>query len=476
MDRKIMLGNKLRRFRQDQGLRQSEMAERIGISPSYLNLIEHNQRPVTVPLLFKLGQAFDFDLREFAGDDDTRLAAGLKEVFSDPLFAGQPVPQQEIRELVASSPTASQAMVTLYDAYRRFWEEAQARDERAAGEEGQGPRDGQPPPVEEIRDYQQAQANHFPEIETAAERLAEEADFAGRDLFAALTGYLEAIHATRVKIMPVDVLQDTLRRYDHHGRRILLSEALPPSGRAFQLAVQVALISQRELLDREAAKANLQNPQSLPMLRIVLANHFAAALMMPYDRFLEAATQLRYDIDLLRRRFGASFEQVCHRLTTMQRPGARGVPFFFIRVDNAGNISKRLSGGGFHFARLGGTCPRWIVHDAFRTPGLVQTQVAVMPDGTTFFTIGRTLDLVSSRLDALQPQFSVGLGCEINDAKNLVYADGIDLKNPRAIPIGVSCRVCERLDCAQRAYPPLNHQLRIDEHVRRSVPFTFTTR
>ena len=474
MDRKVMLGNKLRRFRQEQGLLQSEMAERIGISPSYLNLIEHNQRPVTVPLLFKLGQAFDFDLREFAGDDDTRLAAGLKEVFSDSLFEGQTVPQQEMRELVASSPRAAQAIVTLYDAYRRFWDEAQLHDD---SEQGQGPREGQPPsPVEEIRDYQQAQANHFPEIETAAERLSEEGGFAHRDLFTALTEYLERIHGTRVKIMPVDVLQDTMRRYDHHGRRVLLSEALPPSGRTFQLAVQTALIGQRELLDREASKAALQNPASATMMRIVLANHFAAALLMPYDRFLAGAIQLRYDIDLLRRRFGASFEQVCHRLTTMQRPGARGVPFFFIRIDNAGNISKRLSGGGFHFARLGGTCPRWIVHDAFRTPGLVQTQVAVMPDGTTFFTIGRTLDLVSSRLDALQPQFAVGLGCDINDAKKLVYADGVDLKTSRATPIGVSCRVCERLDCVQRAHPPLNHQLRIEEHVRRNVPFSFATR
>ncbi len=470
-----MLGNKLRRFRQEQGMRQAEMAERIGISASYLNLIEHNQRPVTVPLLFKLGQAFDFDLREFAGDDDTRLAAGLKEVFSDPLFAGQPVPQQEIRELVASSPTAAQAMVTLYDAYRRFWDEAQARGDHPNGVEGQGLRDSQPTPVEEIRDYQQAQANHFPEIETAAERLAEEVDFADQDLFAALARYLQRIHATGVKVMPVDVLQDTMRRYDHHGRRVLLSEALPPSGRTFQLAVQVALIGQREVLDQAVAKASLLNPASPRMLRIALANHFAAALMMPYDRFLNAATQLRYDIDLLRRRFGASVEQVCHRLTTMQRPGARGVPFFFIRVDNAGNISKRLDGGGFHFARLGGTCPRWIVHDAFRTPGLIQTQVAVMPDDTTFFTIGRTLDLVSSRLDALQPQFAVGLGCEIKDAKHLIYADGIDLKSPRAIPIGVSCRVCERLDCAQRAHPPLHHQLRIDENVRRNVPFSFLT-
>ena len=473
IDRKAMLGHKVRRFRQDQGLSQSDMASEIGISPSYLNLIEHNHRPVTVPLLFKLGQAFEIDLKEFAEDEDARVAAELSEVFGDQLFENQAVRQREVQDLVAAAPNAAQATVTLYHAYRRLWEQVQALAHES-GDRGMLAGRDATSPVEAVRDVYQDNANHFPELEEAAERLWTIAGLARDDLFRGLSAWMERDHGITVKVMPVEVMGRTLRRLDSHRRRLLLSEALLPSGRIFHTAVQIAYLGEATLLDRLTAKPSLISEEARGLLRQGLAGYFAGAVMMPYAPFLKAAQSFRHDLELLRRRFGASFEQVSHRLTTLQRSGARGVPFFFLRIDNAGNVSKRLSGGGFQFARFGGTCPRWIVHEAFKTPGTILTQVARMPDESTFFTIARTLGPIGGWHERLQTEFAVALGCEIRDAKHLVYADGIDLKRlDHATAVGVSCRVCDRLDCSQRAHPPINHRLAVEEHLKHAAPFAF---
>ncbi|MBT3535944.1 MAG: DUF2083 domain-containing protein [Rhodospirillaceae bacterium] len=472
VEKKAMLGHKVRRYRQDQNLSQTDMAEMLEISPSYLNLIEHNQRPVTVPLLFRLGQVFPIDLREFAEDDAAALAAGLREVLSDPLFEGAKVREQEIREVAEVSPAATQAMMNLYKAYAELREDSQALVERLADPNKPQGLDVQTFPIEEVRDFQQSQSNHFPELETAAEALWQDAELERDDLFQGLARHLHSVHDIGAKIMPVDIMGETLRRYDFHRSRVLLSEMLPNSGRNFQLAVQLAISSHGELLDRLVSKANLSSPDAEKLCRIGLAGYFAGAVLMPYDAFLTSAKELRYDLEVLRSRFGVSFEQVCHRLTTLQRKGARGVPFFFIRIDHAGNISKRLSGAGFHFARFGGACPRWVIHDAFGGPGTIHTQQARMPDGSAFLTIARTVDPVLGGHRRRQPRLAVAVGCDMGQAKQLVYSDAMDLKSQQAATdVGVSCRVCERLDCNQRAHPPLNHRLRLDENVRRIAPF-----
>lgn len=473
LERKAMLGHKVRRFRMDTGLSQTEMAAQIGISPSYLNLIEHNQRPVTVPLLFKLGQTFEIDLKEFAEDDDQRLAAGLSEVFGDTLFEGQRVSEREIKELVSAAPAAAQGVLSLYQAYRQLWDTAQALAHREGGDGGI---EAAMPvaPVEEVRDFLQSESNHFDPLERLAEEIWDTAGLDRDALFVGLRDHIEREHGIGVRVMPQEVMGDTLRRWDHHRRRILISETLLGSGRVFNLAVQFILITRRDLLDDLVERAKLSSDEAMGLLRATHAAYFAGALMMPYAPFLKAAKELRYDVELLRRRFGASFEQVCHRLTTLQRPGARGVPFFFLRVDNAGNISKRLSGGGYHFARFGGTCPRLAVHDVFRTPGQIQTQVAALPDDTMLFLLARTLDVSGGGRDPLQPRYAIALGCEWKEARHLAYADCHDAKKkPDAVPAGVSCRVCERLDCTQRAHPPVNHRLRIDDNMRRTQPFDF---
>ena len=263
-----------------------------------------------------------------------------------------------------------------------------------------------------------------------------------------------------------------LRRYDRHRQTIFLSELLDQPGRSFQLAYQLGYFEQSRVIEDIVESSGLESEEAQRLCRVALANYFAAALLMPYAAFHKTAEATRYDIRLLGRRFGTSFEQVCHRLTTLQRPGARGIPFFLIRVDNAGNVSKRFSAAGFHFARFGGTCPRWNVHDAFRVPGEIYTQVVQMEDGTRYFSIARTVSRAGSGIGVPGDQYVVGLGCEIGHARKIVYSQGYDLDDERgAMPIGVNCRLCERLDCSQRAFPPLKHRLTVEDHVRGISPF-----
>ena len=470
-----MLGHKVRRLRRELAMTQAQMAEQLGISPSYLNLIEHNQRPVTVALLLRLGQNFDVDLQSFAEDDETRLVAGLKEVFADPLFATSDLRNQDFRELAAVAPTLGQAVVTLYQAYREAREDIQALAERVADRDKLQVVQTAAFPLEEVRDFFHSQSNHFPELEAAAEQVRADIRIENNDLQRALTDHLAHEHNVRVKLMPMEVMGQSLRRFDRHSRRILLSEMLPQSGRIFQLSCQIALLRHRDLLDRIIAQASFSGDEARRLCRIGLANYFAGAVLMPYDRFFDAVRAVRYDIEILQHRFEASFEQVCHRLTTLQQAGAKGVPFFLIRVDNAGNVSKRFSASGLQFARFGGACPRWNVHDAFRTPGLIHTQLARMPDGTTYFSIARTVTKSGGGWRSPPQQFAIALGCDIAHAGNLVYADGVDFDNlDAATPIGVNCRLCPRLDCSQRAFPPLNHRLIIDENLRGLSTFSFS--
>ncbi|HYC04011.1 MAG TPA: short-chain fatty acyl-CoA regulator family protein [Azospirillaceae bacterium] len=468
MEKKAMLGHKVRRLRRDLRLSQAQMAEMLSISASYLNLIEGNQRPLTVPLLLRLGQVFDVDLASFAEDDETRLVAGLREVFADPLFDGSDVKNQDMKELAAVAPTLGQAVVTLYRAYREARDDIQALAEKVADSDHLPVAQTQVFPQEEVGEFFQAHGNHFPELEIAAETLWIDGDLESGDLYGSLAAYLKRVHGVTAKVMPVEVMGPTVRRYDRHSKRVLVSEMLMPSGRTFQLAAQAGLMRCRELMQGIVERAGFGNEATRRLALVGLSSYFAGAVMMPYGRFLEAARNVRYDIEILENRFQASFEQVCHRLTTLQRPGAKGVPFFLMRVDSAGNVSKRFSAiTNFHFARFGGACPRWIVHNAFRTPRTIQAQLAQMPDGSLLFLLARTVAKSGGGWKVPPRVFALGLGCEVGQAQNLVYADGFDLSNAAAAtPVGINCRLCPRLDCTQRAFPPLNHRMVFDENVR----------
>ena len=459
------LGTKVRRLRKRKGLSQAELARRLGISPSYLNLIEHNQRNLTVPLLLKLAREFEIDLESFASDEEERLAAELAEVFADPLFAGQAVEDAELRDLALHSPAAARCVLKLYRTWRRAKEEAASRPDDLARAE-LGVRSSRLA-NEEVSDLIQANDNYFPELEAAAERLHDEAGLRIGDLAHGLEQALLDRHGISMEVVEVDALAGAVRRFDPAAKQLDLSEVLSPASVQFQLAYQIGQLELREAFEAVITRAGVEDPATVRLARMALASSFAGSVVMPYRPFLEAARATRYDIELLEHRFRASFEQVCHRLTTLQRPGEQGVPLHFVRIDIAGNVSKRFSASGIRFSRYSGSCPRWNVHVAFMTPGAIRTQVSRMPDGSTYFCIARTVRKAGGGHRVPQSRFAIGLGCEIGHARELVYSDGIDLANEQAVvPIGTSCRLCERTDCRQRAFPPIHAELEVDENVR----------
>jgi predicted transcriptional regulator/transcriptional regulator with XRE-family HTH domain len=461
------LGTKVRSIRRRERITQADLAAKLEISPSYLNLIEHNQRPLPAHLLVKVAQILKVELNSFADDDHSRLAGDLQEAFGDPMFEEHAVTTVDMRDL-AEHPATARAVLALYQAYRSTVESTRALASKVYDGQDFHGIDPAHLPSEEVSDVLQHNVNYFPELEAAASEAGSRAIDNRADAYRSLTQYLREKHRIEVAVVPVGRDRTATRRYDPERRTLSLSAVLPPWSRQFQLAHQLALIEAAPLLDSivERSKDFLTTPESAKLCRIALASYFAAALLMPYDEFLSISVQVRYDIELLQHHYTASWEQVCHRLTTLRNPGRLGVPFHFVRVDIAGNISKRFSGTGIRFARFSGSCPRWDVHAAFLTPGRIRTQLSKMPDGTAYFCVARTIrkSFGYATGDALM---AVGIGCPVSDARKLVYADGYDLDNlDAAVPIGTTCRLCERLDCEQRAFPPLQHGFTIDENVR----------
>mgnify|MGYP004000251983 FL=1 len=471
---KLFAGTRIRRLRRELNITQLQMAGDLGISPSYLNLIERNQRPLSAQILLRLADTFDIDLKEFSGDDQSHAAASLKEVFSDPVFADMQISNAELTDLVGASPSAAQGVVSLYRAYRESLAGNAAMAERLANNEGAQSQDMMRFPIDEVRDYFHDSTNYFPELETAAETLWAEAELTSEDLYLGLRGHLKRAHDIAVRLLPVDTLPDVTWRLDRHSRRLFLSEVLVQPSRNFQLALHAGFLGFGELLDEMVARTSLAGDEARQLCRLGLANYFAGAVMMPYQAFHAAAEKFRYDIELIGYRFNSSFEQTSHRLTTLSRAGAKGVPFFFLRIDHAGNISKRFSASGFHFARFGGTCPRWNIFEAFQTPDRTGTQPVVMEDGTKYFTIFRTVRGMGGGHNLPRQQLAIGIGCKLDYARKLVYADGLDLAGDiNATPIGVNCRLCMRADCNQRANPPLNRRVMVADNYRGASPFTF---
>jgi hypothetical protein len=463
------LGAKVRALRRQEGLSQVQMAERLSISPSYLNLIEANKRPLTANLLIHLAHTFKVDLKAFAPQEDVRVAEDLMEAFGDPLFDTLDLPAAEVRELAQSCPSVARAVFFLYQSYR----EGRRQQDVLSGHlsDGQGVSLPAAPmlPSEAAGDFIQRAMNHFPALEEAAEELWARASLEQDLLYPGLLATFKA-RGVEVKVHRAAEAPGILRFYDPASRTLSLSELLPLRSRTFQLAHQWALIALRDTLDGLLQDPMLAGETARSMARVALANYFAGAVLMPYGPFLKAVKAGRYDVELLSRRFQASFEQVCHRLTTLRRPGQEGVPFHFLRIDIAGNISKSFSASGIRFARYSGCCPRWNIHAAFLTPGLVRTQISEMPDGVKYFCIARTLQKDTGTYRGQHAIQALGLGCEMSHARDLVYSDGLAL-DQTPVPIGVTCRLCDRTDCEQRAFPPLHQVIDVVEEVRRSSFF-----
>jgi hypothetical protein len=487
--RKLYAHAKLRRLRRAQGLNQVQMARALEISTAYLNQLEHSQRPLTAPVLLRIAEVFGVDPEFFSAADEERLAADLRAALGDEACGPSAPPTEEAAEVARDHPEVARALIALHQRYRETAERATVLAALTGSDQASSVLLPSAEPHDQVRDFFYAHHNHFAPLDEAAERTA--AEIAGADAVGADSGSGARPHpgraadkvaarlAARHGIRTVEAAPggtDT-RRFDPGTGLVFVSPYLSDGQRAFQLATQLALTEQAALLDALTAGQELTSPESAALARIGLADYFAGALLMPYTAFHAAAEELHYDIDLLQARFGVGFETICHRLSTLQRPGRRGVPFSFLRVDRAGNISKRQSATDFHFSRLGGTCPLWTVYEAFSTPGRILTQVAEMPDGKRYFWIARMVTRGGVGHRSPRADFAVALGCELRHAHRLVYAQGVALDDPRAAtPIGLGCRICERRDCAQRARPQAGGPLAIDPDRRTQVPYPVAAR
>ena len=462
---KPQMGGRVRRLRRQQGLSQARLATELGISASYLNLIEHNRRNVTVPLLIKLAERFELELSDIADGDEGRLNADLMEAFGDELFGDLDLTNADVRDLVTSNGPVARASLALHHRDRNMRDDAEVVGDQPRHDATETPVSDRLP-SEQVSDFLQARANHFPELEEAAERVNHDSALSGEDTLQAMTTFLSNTFGVRVVDLPDDDSR-AVRRYDPDTRILGLSTMLRADSRNFQAAHQIGLLAAERDIHALVDEGDFTGEDARTLARIALANYFAGAVLMPYDAFHKAARTHRYDVELLQHRFGVSFEQACHRLTTLQRPRKRGVPFHLLRADIAGNISKRFSLSGIHIPRHGGACPRWNVYTAFLQPGTINVQISQMPDGKSFFCIARTVHKANGGYGQPRSYLSIGLGCEMSDAAALVYADGINLERPEHIvPIGVSCRTCPRMDCGQRAFPPVAHALETDEKAR----------
>ena len=460
MSRPLYLGPRLRRLRRELGITQQAMADELAISPSYVALLERNQRPLTAELLLRLARTFRLDVSELAGDDAEDFTRRLAATFHDPLFADIDLPGLEIADIATSFPGVAEAILRLHTAYQRE-QLALAAQRESGGEDEAGD------PVGEVRRFIAANRNFFPTLDARAEELAGEIGQAGGS-----PAWL-ATQGVRLRYVPPEVLVDAVRRFDRHNQQLLLADTLPGPSRKFQVAMHIAYTSLRAEIGALMKRESFASRTAEVLARRALAGYAAAALRMPYDRFVHAAEQRSYDVEALAGLFGASFEQAAHRLTTLHRPNAEGVPFFFIRVDPAGNVSKRLDGAGFPFAAHGGGCALWNLHHTFAQPGRVLTQWLELPDGQRFFTVARTVSAGAGAWQKSPAVHAVALACAAEHAPKLVYAQGIDPRSAEATPIGVTCRLCPRAACAARAAPPIGREIMADDQRRSPAPYLF---
>ena len=458
-EQKLFAGHAIKRLRRGIGVTQMAMAEMLDISASYLNLIERNQRPLSAALLLRLAQQFDFDPRTLAADEPGGGAQAIRRRLADPLFADLEIDRTEVEEWLAAAPRAAEAFARAFDRLHNATPAAESGAEADS--------------LTTVRREIARWRNHFADLDAQAETLADELRLGAGDLYGAIADRLRTRHQLSIRILPFDVMPDRLRRLDLHARQLQLSEMLDPASRTFAAGYQLAQNEARAEVDALVRGAGFTDRIAERLYRRHLLSYFAAALMMPYARFLRACESTSYDVELLQRRFNAGFEQVAHRLTTLQRVGARGLPFFMIRIDRAGQASKRYEGASAApLVEAEGRCPLWGLHHAFDRPGQLVRQLVALEDGTRWFTLARTAQPQRHLFGGVNAEFSIGLGLDAALAGRLAAARGIDLSG-EAVPIGLGCRRCMRADCAQRSAPPTGRALLINERERGLSPFSF---
>lgn len=475
-EQKIFAGPRIRRMRNQLELTQTAMAQELDISPSYLNLIERNQRPLTVQLLLKLASVYKVDIESLQGGNDTSLSQ-LKEMFGDPLLAAELPGDQELVEISEAAPNVSVAVLKLYRAYREGQERLSDLTDLLAREGHETSLAQARLPTDEVRDMLEKNPNYHASLEEEAEAFNKLLQ-PGDDLLGALKGWLRSEHGIVVKVLPVSTMPNSRRRFDKHTNRLFISERLSPFDQLREVAMEASLIRMQVAIASEIQSFKLSSDEAKRLMRFEMARYAAHALMMPYDEFLAAANRSKYDVDVLRARFSVSFEQAANRLTMLNREGAEGIPFFMSEVDQAGNRFRRAGAQGFPQARFGGLCPKLPVHAAFAQPAQILTEAVEMPDGTQYMVIARTLEGPQGAFNERPRRTALLLGCYIEHKDKIVYGSALpgglnDQGDPLTVPIGPACRVCERAGCLARAEAPVTKPLGLDEMVAGLSAFDF---
>lgn len=481
---KLYAGARIRTLRRTLGLTQTAMARQANLSTSYLNQLENDQRPLTVTVLMSFTRAFNLDSAYFSPDTNARFVADLKEAFTAAGLAETSL--AELHDLADRYPDLARGVVHLAHALSDATLAAQSQlaanpAQLTANEviDADFTRIDFDTPTfhplhvshqwntsafEQVRDFFYERRNHIAQLDSLAEKFAQPLGGPGLRV-GRLTAKLDELGV----MVRFRAHQDGPRRIFENGT-VSLRVDLTEAQQCYELAMQWCYLRHSDLLDELSDDPSF-TPDARRLARVGLAQYFGAAVVMPYSEFLDSAHRHAFDIDRIRAEFGTGFETTCHRLSTLQREGQQGVPFFFVRTDRAGNISKRQSATSFHFSRTGGACPKWVIHRAFETPGQIVRQLAQMPDGRTYLWIARTVSGNDRGFGTSRKEFAIGLGCDVDQARNLVYSQGLDLAPEAATSIGAGCRLCVRDDCRQRAFPATGLELEINENVSAAIPY-----
>ena len=457
----LKIGPKLKAFRRQQGFQANKLAEKLNISPSYLTLIEGGKRRIDADLLLKICQELKIEVSDLTNKSDYNLVNNISELLDDKLFEDLDILGPEVQDLVSNNPKIAKALIKLGDNYKKKDHELVNKIEKLSGKIVDNRKNSFPGEV--ISDFLQENKNYFPELENFANNIFDKVKQNNRTRYVALCGFMKSEYGiTVIDIIPKEG-KPFSKIFNKNKKELLLSDYLSLETKKLHAAAQIAQEGALDIINKYLKSFNFPSEESKKLTRVALLNYCGAAILMPYKLFHKECKELKYDLELLQNTFATSFEQVAHRVTCLQDPKLPGIPFHFLRVDVAGNISKRFSLSGIEIPRYGGACPRWNVYSAFSRPGVIQAAVSKMTNGEKYVCIARTVEKGVGRHGQKKSMLSIGLGCEAKYAKEFVYTENIDIADKKTeIPIGVSCRTCDRLDCSQRAFPPLHKKFDVD--------------
>ncbi|MDC3151484.1 short-chain fatty acyl-CoA regulator family protein [Candidatus Pelagibacter sp.] len=461
----LKIGPKIKSFRRQLGLQANKLAEQLGISASYLNLIESGKRKIDGDLLLKVCEELKIELSDLTNKSDLNLVNDISELLDDKLFEDLDIVGPEVKDLVNTNPKIAKALIKLGDNFKQKDHEIINKVENLSGKIIDSRKTAFPGEV--ISDFLQEKKNYFPKLEEFANNVFEKVQKNNRTRYVALCEFLKTEYSITVKdVIPEDG-KPFSKIFDKNKKELLLSDYNSLETKKLHAAAQIAQEGAMKEINNYLTEFKFPTEESKRLTQIALLNYCGAAILMPYKLFHSECKKLKYDLELLQNTFATSFEQVAHRVTSLQDPKLPGIPFHFLRVDVAGNISKRFSLSGIEIPRYGGACPRWNVYSAFSRPGVIQAAVSKMTNGEKYVCIAKTVEKGVGRYGQKKSMLSIGLGCEAKYAKDFVYTENLSLSDKKTeIPIGVSCRTCDRLDCSQRAFPPLHKKFDVDVNAR----------